>query len=121
MSCCLELKTAQRWPVAHGSLSQSATLSYSSRPWQPCMRRHPAYAHAGLPSPPPPSLPPSLQVCARAGLPLQAAVLEGGRYLVLWPADSAVRLAVAGERFVIDPYAGGELYSMEEVRRLALT
>ncbi len=48
-------------------------------------------------------------------MPLQAAVLESGRYLVLWPADERVRLAVGGERFVVDPYAGGELYSLEEV------
>ncbi|GAB4815795.1 hypothetical protein N2152v2_002841 [Parachlorella kessleri] len=58
------------------------------------------------------------EVCARLGLPMHAAVLEGGGYLVLWPADAAVHLTAAGERLVVDPFAGGALYSMEEVALL---
>lgn len=45
----------------------------------------------------------------------QTAVLEDGQYLLLWPADEGVRLGVSGARFVIDPYAQGALFSMDEV------
>ena len=56
------------------------------------------------------------EVCARLGLDLASAPLEGGRYFVLWPRDPRVALGAGGQRLVVDPYSGGDLQSVEEVR-----
>eukprot|EP00887_Chlorella_sp_A99_P002958 scaffold24.g2958.t1 len=64
------------------------------------------------------------EVCARLGLALHAALLDGGRYVLLWPADPGVTLAAAGERLVVDPQQGhvlcpqGNLMALSEVLEL---
>jgi hypothetical protein len=59
-------------------------------------------------------------VAARAGLPLDLIPLEAGRYWVAAPhgAAAAAALSAGGERFVVDPYAGGALVSEAEVAEL---
>ncbi|KAG1681119.1 hypothetical protein FOA52_015561 [Chlamydomonas sp. UWO 241] len=57
-----------------------------------------------------------LEVCARLGLTMLAKPLEGGRYFVLWPASSELR--VGGERLVVDPYGGGGMLMASEVCEL---
>jgi hypothetical protein len=58
------------------------------------------------------------EVAERCGIPLHAASLDGGRYFVLWPADPGTRLAAGGMKFVIDPYAKGQLLNEKEVLEL---
>lgn len=57
------------------------------------------------------------EVSSRLGLPLHAQPLEGGRYLVLWPAaaEQQALLAVSGRRFLVDPYGAGALLALDEV------
>ncbi|KAK9821466.1 hypothetical protein WJX81_006037 [Elliptochloris bilobata] len=54
-----------------------------------------------------------MELCRRLGLPLAAAILDEGRYVVLWP--EATPLAACGQRVVIDPYCGGDLLLLSEV------
>lgn len=54
-----------------------------------------------------------LEVCARIGLPMKAALLEEGRYAVLWPEPDHLR--IAGEEVVIDVFSEGALFLLSEV------
>lgn len=56
------------------------------------------------------------EVCARLGLHMEATVLDGGRYLVLWPRNFK-GLQVAGQAVVIDAYSSGIPILAEEVSR----
>ena len=60
-----------------------------------------------------------MEVCARIGLPLRAAVLEEGRYTVLWP--KCQPLSLAGQEVVIDVYSQGSLFLLSEVSPFKLT
>lgn len=44
---------------------------------------------------------------------MAARLLDGGRYVVLWPTDAPLR--TCGQQFVVDAYQQGELYLLDEV------
>ena len=48
------------------------------------------------------------------GLAMAARLLDGGRYVVLWPTDAPLR--TCGQQFVVDAYSQGELFLLNEVR-----
>ncbi|KAK9785004.1 hypothetical protein WJX73_007963 [Symbiochloris irregularis] len=54
------------------------------------------------------------EVCARLGLHMEATVLDGGRYLVLWPRNFK-GLQVDGQAVVIDAYSSGVPILADEV------
>ena len=47
------------------------------------------------------------------GLRMAARLLDGGRYVVLWPMDAPLR--TCGEHFVVDAYSQGALFLLDEV------
>ena len=55
-----------------------------------------------------------MEVCARVGLAMAARLLDGGRYVVLWPTDAPLR--TCGQQFVVDAYSQGELFLLDEVK-----
>ena len=57
-----------------------------------------------------------MEICARVGIPMKAALLEEGRYAVLWPEHEP--LCIAGEEVVIDVYSEGALFLLSEVHPL---
>ena len=54
-----------------------------------------------------------MEVCQRMGLPMAARLLDGGRYVVLWPTDAPLR--TCGQQFVVDAYSQGEPFLLAEV------
>lgn len=56
-----------------------------------------------------------MEVCERVGLPMGARLLDGGRYVVLWPTGAPLR--TCGQHFVVDAYSQGELFLLDEVSR----
>lgn len=54
-----------------------------------------------------------MEVCQRIGLPMAARLLDGGRYVVLWPTGAPLR--TCGQQFVVDAYSQGELFLLAEV------
>ena len=60
-----------------------------------------------------------MEVCQRMGLDMAARLLDGGRYVVLWPTDAPLR--TCGQQFVVDAYQQGELYLLNEVGSLLTT
>jgi hypothetical protein len=55
-------------------------------------------------------------VMQRMGVPMAAHLLEGGRYLVLWPEHQP--LMANGCAFAVDSYSNGDLISAAEVKFL---
>ena len=60
-----------------------------------------------------------MEVCARMGLAMAARLLDGGRYVVLWPTDAPLR--TCGQQFVVDAYSQGELFLLDEVRPVMMS